>query len=388
MDNFQLFNPVNIVFGKNTIGELPNLLKDKSNILFAYGGGSIKKNGVYQQIKTALSHKTVFEFAGIEANPDYDTLMKAVEICRKDNIDFILAVGGGSVIDGCKFIAHAAKYKGKNPWEILLGKPMKDAIPLGCILTLSATGSEMNTFSVISKRSTNEKKAFSSPLSFPKFSILDPSITFSLPERQVINGIIDPFVHVAEQYLTYDVNAPLQNRQSEAILKTLIEEGPKALKNPTNYDVRANLMWCATNALNGTIGKGVPQDWATHEIGHELTACFGLDHAQTLAVILPAVLKYEFAQKKKRLSHFGQVIFNIKANSDNKIAKSAIEKTENFFRSLGAKTRISEYKISKKALKPIPTQVIKTAGGKKLGEHMHIGEKEISEILDLAFEKY
>ncbi|BBH54505.1 iron-containing alcohol dehydrogenase [Fluviispira sanaruensis] len=387
MDNFQLFNPVNVIFGKNTIGELPNLLKDKSNILFAFGGGSIKKNGVYQQIRSALANKNIIEFSGIEANPDYDTLIKAVELCKNESVDFILAVGGGSVIDGCKFIAHAAKFKGKNAWDILCGKEVKDALPLGCVLTLSATGSEMNTFSVISKRSTKEKRAFSSTLSFPKFSILDPTFSLSLPERQIINGIIDPYVHVTEQYLTYNVNAPLQTRQSEAILLTLIEEGPKALKNLENYEMRANLMWCATNALNGTIGKGVPQDWATHEIGHELTAQFGLDHAQTLAVILPAVLKHEFENKKKRLAHYGTKVFAIKGDSDSKIAKQAIEKTEKFFRSLGAKTRLSEYKITKKSLKAIPEQVMKVTGGKKLGEHGNIGAKEIGKILDLAFEK-
>ncbi|WP_186646119.1 iron-containing alcohol dehydrogenase [Fluviispira vulneris] len=387
MDNFQLFNPVNVIFGKNTIGELPNLLKDKSNILFAFGGGSIKKNGVYQQIRSALANKNIIEFSGIEANPDFDTLIKAVELCKKEGVEFILAVGGGSVIDGCKFIAHAVKYKGKNAWDILCGKEVKEALPLGCVLTLSATGSEMNTFSVISRRSTKEKRAFSSPLSFPKFSILDPTFSFSLPERQIINGIIDPFVHVTEQYLTYIVNAPLQTRQSEAILMTLIEEGPKALKNSDDYEARANLMWCATNALNGTIGKGVPQDWATHEIGHELTAQFGLDHAQTLAVILPAVLKHEFENKKKKLAHYGAKVFAIKGDSDTKIAKQAIEKTEKFFRSLGAKTRLSEYKITKKALKAIPEQVMKVTGGKKLGEHGNIGAKEIGKILDLAFEK-
>lgn len=221
--------------------------------------------------------------------------------------------------------------------------------------------------------------------SYPRFSILDPSVTFSLPERQIINGIIDPFVHVTEQYLTYDVNSPLQNRQSEAILCTLIEEGPKALKYQSDYDVRANLMWCATNALNGFVGKGVPQDWATHAIGHELTALFKLDHAQTLAVILPALLKHEFEFKKQRLAHYGKMVFNLTNTSENALAKSAIEKTENFFRSLGAKTRLSEYEIHKKELKEIAEKVIETSRGVKLGEHGRIGQNEILKILEIAW---
>jgi NADP-dependent alcohol dehydrogenase len=388
MYNFQFFNPVNIVFGKDSIGNLPSLLNDKSKILFAYGGGSIKGNGVYEQVKNALAHKDVFEFQGIEPNPEFDTLMDAVEICRKNKIDFILAVGGGSVIDGCKFIANAVKFKKSDPWEILLGAKCESALPLGCVLTLPATGSEMNPYSVVSRRSIMQKKDFSSIHSYPKFSILDPVVTFSLPERQIINGIIDPFVHVTEQYLTFDVNSPLQNRQSEAILATLIEEGPKALKDPTNYDVRANLMWCATQALNGAIGKGVPQDWATHLIGHELTALFGLDHAQTLAVILPALLKHEFEFKKTKLAHYAKNVFGLTHSSETRLAKLSIDKTEKFFRSLGAKTRLSEYKISKNELKKVAVKVMETSNGEKLGEHNRIGENEVLGILEIAWSKY
>lgn len=388
MYNFQMFNPVNIIFGKDSIGNLPNLLIDKNKILFAYGSGSIKLNGVYDQVKNVLIHKEVIEFPGIEANPDFDTLMNAVTLCRKNKIDFILAVGGGSVIDGCKFIANAVPFKGADPWDILLGAKCESAIPLGCILTLPATGTEMNSFSVISRRNTKQKKDFSSIHSYPKFSILDPTVTYSLPERQIINGIIDPFVHVTEQYLTFPVNAPLQSRQSEAILLTLIEEGPKALKNKTNYDIRANLMWCATHALNGIIGKGVPQDWATHAIGHELTALFGIDHAQTLAIILPALLKHEFEVKKQKLAHYAKNVFNLSYASENKLAKVAIEKTEKFFRSLGAKTRLSENKILKNDLNKIAQKVMQTSQGKKLGENERIGENEVLGILKFAWPKY
>ena len=388
MNNFELYNPVKIIFGKDSIGSLPSLLQNHEKILFAFGGGSIKENGIYDQIKTALIHKDVYEFSGIEANPEYDTLMKAVELCRKCKIDFILAVGGGSVIDGCKFIANAVKFKKSDPWNILMGEQSENALPLGCVLTLPATGSEMNPFSVISRRSMQQKKDFSSVHSYPVFSILDPSVTFSLPERQVINGIIDPFVHVTEQYLTYKVNSPLQDRQSEAILNTLIEEGPKALNNPKDYDVRANLMWCASNALNGVIGKGVPQDWATHQIGNMLTALYNLDHAQTLAIILPALLKHEFEFKKEKLVSYGKRVFKLDYSSDNKIASSAIDKTEKFFRSLGAKTRLSEYKISKKDLPDIAKKVMEVSKGNKLGENKRIGEDEILGILEIAWTAY
>ncbi len=388
MQNFELFNPVKIIFGKDAIGNLPVLLHDKEKILFAYGAGSIKKNGVYEQVRHALAHKDVYEFSGIEANPEYETLMKAVELCKKNKIDYILAVGGGSVIDGCKFIAAAAKFKKLDPWNILNGEKVEQALPLGCILTLPATGSEMNAFSVVSRRSLKLKQGFFSPLIYPKFSILDPTVTFSLPERQIINGIIDPFVHVTEQYLTYKVNSPLQNRQSEAILMTLIEEGPKALKKKDDYFVRANIMWCATQALNGTIGKGVPQDWATHQIGHEITALFGLDHAQTLAVILPALLRHEYDYKKEKLVEYGKNIFALNYASDAKIAKTAIDKTEKFFRKLGSKTRLSEYKISKKDLKNIAKKVMETSKGIKLGENSRIGENEVLGILEIAWPSY
>ena len=388
MYNFEFFNPVKIIFGKDTIGKLPSLLQDKNKILFAYGGGSIKKNGIYDQVKNALAHKEVIEFGGIEANPEYDTLMQAVEICKKNKIDFILAVGGGSVIDGCKFIANAVMFKKSDPWEIMLGEKSTAALPLGCILTLPATGSEMNPYSVVSRRSKKQKKDFSSIHSYPKFAILDPQVTFSLPERQVINGIIDPFIHVTEQYLTFNVNSPLQNRQSESILITLIEEGPKALKNPNNYDVRANIMCCATQALNGVISTGVPQDWATHAIGHELTALYNLDHAQTLAVILPALLKHELDVKKERLAHYAKSVFGLTHTSETRLANLAIEKTEKFFRKLGAKTRLSEYGILKKDLKNIAFKVIETSKGNKLGENKRIGEKEVFEILELAIIKY
>lgn len=276
MENFSFYNPVKILFGKGQIANIAQEIPANAKILITYGGGSIKSNGVYDQVKTALAGRNFLEFGGIEANPHLETLLKAVELIRSQGIDFLLAVGGGSVLDGTKFIAAAVPFEG-DPWDILAKQaPVKAALPIGTVLTLPATGSEMNTNSVVTKWETQEKLFFASPLVFPKFSVLDPETTFSLPPRQIGNGIVDAFTHVMEQYLTYPANAPLQDRWAESILQTLIEEGPKTLANPDDYASRANVVWSATLALNGLIGAGVPQDWTTHMIGHELTALHGL----------------------------------------------------------------------------------------------------------------
>ncbi|MGW8258432.1 MAG: iron-containing alcohol dehydrogenase, partial [Thermoguttaceae bacterium] len=282
MLNFTFYNPVRIVFGKGMIKELPKLIPAEAKVLMVYGGGSIKQNGVYDQVLKAMTDRTMLEFGGIEPNPHYDTCLKAMELVRKESIDLLLAIGGGSVIDAVKFIAAGAVYTGNDPWEMMKDWKLvpQNVLPLGCVLTLPATGSEMNGGTVVSRVDTKEKLYFASEFTFPKFSILDPAATFSLPPRQTANGIVDAFVHVMEQYLTFDMNSPLQDRQAEAILLTLIEEGPKALANPKSYSARSNVMWCATNALNGLIGCGMPQDWSTHMIGHEFTALYGLDHAQ------------------------------------------------------------------------------------------------------------
>ncbi|MDD2238197.1 MAG: iron-containing alcohol dehydrogenase, partial [Kiritimatiellae bacterium] len=256
MNNFTFCNPVNILFGRGRIADLPGEIPKDARVLIAYGGGSIKKNGVLDAVHTALAGYTITEFAGIEPNPSYETLMKAVELIREKDINFILAVGGGSVIDGVKFIAAAVPFEG-DPWDLLTrGAKAKSVLPFGTVLTLPATGSEMNCGSVITRKSIQTKLPFMSPLIYPIFSILDPETTFSLPPRQISNGIVDAFVHVMEQYLTYPAEGHLQDRFAEGILQTLIEDGPKALKTPEKYEVRANLMWCATLALNGLIGAG------------------------------------------------------------------------------------------------------------------------------------
>ena len=277
MNNFEFCNPVKVVFGKGSIARLSALIPAGSRVLMVYGGGSIKKNGIYDQVTKALEGFEVAEFPGIEPNPHYETCMKAVEVVKEKKIDFLLAVGGGSVIDATKFIAVSVGFEG-DPWDILSkGGEIKSALPLGTVLTLAATGSEMNERSVISRASTREKLNFASPLVFPKFSVLDPEVTYSLPARQVANGVVDSFIHVVEQYLTYPVNAKVQDAFAEGLMRVIHEEGLKVLDNPNDYDIRANLMWAATNALNVWIGQGVPQDWSSHRMGYALTAQFGLD---------------------------------------------------------------------------------------------------------------
>lgn len=383
MLDFSYHNPVNIVFGKNAIAKLSSLLTPYQRILFGYGGGSIKKNGVYDQVNAALKGKEIFEFSGIEPNPRYETLMRAVELGKKHEVEFILAVGGGSVADGCKFIAAAIEYKGDDPWDILAkNAEVKKAVPLGCVLTLPATGSEMNGNSVVTRSATKEKLFFQSPLVYPKFSILDPQTTFTLPPRQTKNGIVDTFVHVTEQYLTYPVNAPLQDRQAEAILATLIEEGPKVIANPEDYEARANVMWCATQALNGLIGCGVPQDWSTHLIGHELTALYGLDHGQTLAVVLPAVLTHQKSRKATKLAQYASRVWQVSSGTEAEKSEAAIAKTEEFFNSLGVATKLKDYGIGDENFELIAKRLVKRWN--KLGEQQAIGGQEIVEILNIC----
>lgn len=323
-------------------------------------------------MKAALGERQVHWFGGVEANPTYEKLMEAVEIARAEQIDLLLAVGGGSVIDGAKFVAAAVPYTGE-PWNILLtgGSDIKAALPIGTVLTLAATGSEMNNGSVITRKSLQAKLPFHSNLVFPNFSILDPAKSFTLPERQVANGVVDAFVHVMEQYLTYPVNAPVQDRFAEGLLQTLIEQGPLALSQPDDYDVRANLMWVATMALNGLIGAGVPQDWSTHLIGHELTALYGLDHAQTLAVILPSMMHERRVAKREKLLQYAERVWNLREGDDEQRIDAAIENTRAFFETLGVKTRLKDYGLEQAAV-DAALQQLEQHAMTKLGEHQDI----------------
>jgi NADP-dependent alcohol dehydrogenase len=383
MQNFTFHNPTRIVFGEQQIAGLAQLVPEGANILLTYGGGSIHHNGVYQQVTEALQGKTWQEFGGIEPNPSFDTLLKAVALMKKEQLNYIVAVGGGSVIDGSKFIAAAACYDG-DAWDLLTGKSkVKAALPLGCVLTLPATGSESNGNSVVTRYSTQEKMAFSSPLVYPQFAILDPTVTYSLPPRQVANGVVDAFVHVMEQYLTYPVNAAVQDRFAEGLLLTLIEEGPKVRQQPEDYAVRANVMWAATMALNGLIGVGVPQDWATHMIGHELTALHGLDHAQTLAIVLPALMQQQRAQKRDKLLQYGRRVWQLDHQDEERLIDEAISHTRAFFEQMGVPTRLADYGIQPDAIEAIIERLVQHKMV-KLGEHGDITPEVASEILKKA----
>ncbi|MBD2252243.1 iron-containing alcohol dehydrogenase [Nostoc parmelioides] len=383
MENFVFYNPVKILFGKGQIAHIAAEIPTDAKVLITYGGGSIKANGVYDQVKSALAGRNVFEFGGIEPNPHLETLLQAVELIRQEGIDFLLAVGGGSVVDGTKFIAAAVPFVG-DPWDILAKQaPVTAAVPFGVVLTLPATGSEMNNGSVVTKWETKEKLFFGSPLVFPRFSVLDPETTFSLPPRQIGNGIVDAYTHVMEQYLTYPVNAPLQDRWAESILKTLIEEGPKTLANPKDYDARANLVWAATLALNGLIGAGVPQDWATHMIGHELTALHGLDHAQTLAIVLPSTLSIRRDRKWQKLLQYAERVWNIVDGSEEDRVNEAIAKTRNFFESVGVRTRLSDYGVGLETI-PLVVENLQKHGLAILGENKDVDSQVVEQILTLS----
>jgi NADP-dependent alcohol dehydrogenase len=381
MLNFTYYNPVKIVFGKGMIKELPNLIPDGVKVMMLYGSGSIKQNGVYEQVLKAMSGRPLIEFGGIEPNPRYETCMMAVERIRKEKVEFLLAVGGGSVLDGTKFIASAYYYQGGDPWDFMVdaGKIPGEALPLGGVLTLPATGSEMNGFAVVSRNSTQEKLAFFSPQSYPIFSILDPATTYTLPLRQTANGVVDAFAHVLEQYMTFDVGAPLQDRQAEAILLTLVEEGPKVIKNPKSYSARSNIMWCATNGLNGLIGCGVPQDWTTHMIGHELTALYGADHAQTLALIFPGTMRHMRDRKRQKLLQYAKRVWGLADGEEDARIEAAIDKTEEFFRSLGVGTRLKDYNIPAEAGKLVAERLAKR--GRPIGERGDVKPGDVEAII-------
>lgn len=372
MLNFEFQNPTRIVFGQNTISRLDALVPKDARVLILFGGQSAEKNGTLSEVRAALGQRQRHEFGGIEPNPSYETMMKAVELVRAEKVDFLLAVGGGSVIDGTKFVAAAAKFAG-DPWQILgtFGGVVTQALPLGVVLTLAATGSEMNPGSVVTRKSTKTKAFFSSPLVFPQFSILDPTKTYTLPARQLANGVVDSFTHVAEQYLTYPVDARVQDRFAEGLLQTLIEIGPKVVNEPADYDSRANLSWTATMALNGLIGAGVPQDWATHLIGHELTSQFGMDHAQTLAVLLPSMLHVRRESKRAKLLQYAERVWGITKGSEDERIDQAIEKTRSFFESLGVKTRLSDYGITANAIDGL-VQQLQAHGMTQLGEKQDV----------------
>ena len=386
MNNFEFKNPTKIVFGKGQIENIKSEIPKDAKVLMLYGGGSIKKNGIYKQVITALIDHEVVEFGGIPANPEYAVLMKALNVIKAENITYLLAVGGGSVIDGTKFLSAAALYEGDEPWDILTNNiPTLKGMPFGTVLTLPATGSEMNSGAVITRKDTKEKLAMGGAGLFPEFSVLDPQVIHSIPHRQLVNGITDAFTHVLEQYLTYPAGANLQDRFSESILQTLIEVAPKVLEDPTDYTAASNFMWSCTMALNGLIQKGVPTDWAVHAMGHELTALYGIDHARTLAVIAPSHYEYNFESKKDKLAQYGERVWNIAEGSTEDKARAAIKRTEIFFNELGIDTKLSQYTENYEGTAEEISKRFKARGWEGLGEHQNLTPEDAGKIVKMAY---
>lgn len=380
MLNFNFVNPTHIHFGAQQILEIKHNISASAKVLVVYGGGSIKKNGIYNQVVEALGGFEWGEFSGIEPNPSYQTCMRAVELIKAEGYDFILAVGGGSVIDGCKFIAAASMFDAE-PWDILAkGAQISKALPIGVVLTLPATGSESNSFSVISNIETEDKLPFASALVQPQFAVLDPNVMQSLPKRQLTNGIVDAFVHTMEQYLTYPVDAKVQDRFAEGLLLTLIEEGPKVLNDEASYQTRANVMWSATMALNGLIGAGVPQDWATHMIGHEITALYGLDHAQTLAIVLPRMMVQQRQEKREKLLQYAERVFGLDITDPEGAISEAIVLTEQFFHQVNMPTRFSDHGLDEEVAQQVCAQ-LERHGMVALGEHQAVTLEKSKRIL-------
>jgi len=371
-------NPTSIHFGKGQIASIVKHINKDNKILVVYGGGSIKKNGVYDEVSSALDGFNWIEFSGIEANPSYETLNKAVALSKAENIDYILAVGGGSVIDGAKYIAAASLYE-KDGWDFLDGSvAVEKALPLGAILTLPATGSESNGNAVVSKKETNEKRFFASPFVYPVFAVLDPSVMSTLSDRQLANGLVDAFVHTCEQYLTCPNTSLLHDGYSETILRGLFSLA-QTWNNRKDPIWEENLMLLANQALNGFIGSGVVQDWATHMIGHELTAFYGVDHAQSLAVVQPQLLRVMIEEKSEKLAQMGENVFGIK--NDNEAVIVAIEK---MYESVGVTTNLNDYEnVDDKVIETIIPS-LETHGMTAIGENQNITLEVSEKILKMA----
>jgi len=386
MNNFEFKNPTKIIFGKDSIKKLENEIPKDAKVLLLYGGGSIKNNGIYDQVKTALSKVDVIEFGGIPANPEYAVLMEALKVIKDENITYLLAVGGGSVIDGTKFLSAAALFEGDTPWDILNKNIRTEkGMPFGTVLTLPATGSEMNSGAVITRKETKEKFAMGGPGLFPQFSILDPEVVKSIPQRQLANGLADAFTHVLEQYMTYSVGAKLQDRFAESILQTIIEVAPAILKDPSDYKAASNFMWSCTMALNGLIQHGVPSDWAIHMIGHELTALYGIDHARTLAIITESHYSFNLEAKKEKLAQYAERVWNVNEGTTEEKALKGIKKTSKFFHSLGIETKLSDYTKDYKGTAEEIAKRFTDRGWLGLGEHQSLSPDKVEKIVKMAY---
>lgn len=386
MNNFELKNPTKIIFGKDQYDKLANEIPADSNVLLLFGGGSIKKNGVYEEVMSALKGFKITEFGGIPPNPEYSVLKKALKVIKEENITFLLAVGGGSVIDGTKFLSSAALFEGDEPWEILeKGIPTLKGMPFGTVLTLPATGSEMNSGAVITRAETKQKLSMGGSGLFPQFSLLDPTVVASIPERQIANGLADSFTHVLEQYMTYPIGAVLQDRFSESILQSIIEIAPEIMKDTKDYKAASNFMWNCTMALNGLIQKGVPTDWSIHAIGHELTALYGIDHARTLAILTESHYSYNFETKKEKLAQYAERVWNVSEGTLEEKAKAGISKTTEFFHSLGIKTKLSEYIDEYTGSASLIAGRLEKRGLVAFGEHKTMNPTAVEAIVEMAY---
>ncbi len=384
MKSFSYANPTRILFGVGQIAAIAKQIPESARVLMTYGGGSIKANGVYDQVVAALGDREVAEFGGIEPNPSYETMMQAAAVARAHKSDFILAVGGGSVVDGSKFLAVALKHDGPDAWDLVTGKAkVKGAVPLGAVLTLPATGSESNSGAVITNKALGAKLPIMHPAMFPAFAVLDPETTRTLPPRQVANGVADAFVHVIEQYLTQPAGGMVQDAYAEALLRTLVAVGPKTLADPDDMDARANLMWAANQALNGLISVGVPQDWATHMIGHELTALYGIDHARSLTIVLPALLRVRRAAKRAKLLQYAERVWEIREGAEDARIDAAIARTEAFFTELGLPVRLAQAEVAADAADRICANLV-AHGMTALGEDKGVTPDVAARILHLA----
>ena len=379
MNNFTFHNPTRLLFGKGMIEKLSTAIPMVHRIMITFGGGSVKQNGVYDQVIKALKDRDYIEFWGIEPNPTIETLREAIQIAKGKQVDFLLAVGGGSVIDGTKLISAGIQYDG-DPWELVQKGYYYHTVPMGTVLTLPATGSEMNSGAVISRKETQEKFPFYS--NFPVFSILDPETTFSLPPYQVSCGIADTFVHVMEQYMTTPGQSRIMDRWAEGILQTLVEIAPKIRENQHDYQLMADFMLSATMALNGFIAMGVSQDWATHMIGHEITALHGLTHGHTLAIVLPATLQVLHEEKGDKLLQYGERVWGITSGTREERIDEAICHTEEFFRSLGLTTRLHEENIGQDTILEVERRF--NERGAKYGENGNVTGAVARRILETA----
>ncbi len=384
MLNFTFCNPSKVIFGKDTIPQLAKEIPRGKRVLVTYGASSAKKYGVLDEVTKALADYSLTLFGGIEPNPEYETLLEGIVLARRQKIDFLVAIGGGSVIDGTKFMAAAIPFEGE-PFRLLdnKGANIASALPLGAVVTLPASGSETNSRAVISRKAMRLKRAIMNDHLFPRFAVLDPTKTYTLPARQTGNGVVDTFVHVLEQYLTYPVRAAVQDRLAEGLLLVLIEEGPKALLEPDNYDVRANLMWAATLGLNGLIGAGVPQDWAAHRAGYELTMLYGLDHAQTLAVLIPAMMRIRCDGKRQKLLQYAERIWGLDTGDEDTRINGAIENTRSFFEMMGLPTRLSGYGVTDVGPDAFIGQ-LQAHGMVGLGENSDVTLDVMKKIFDLC----